>query len=80
MNTAVAISAIAVAVFTVLGAIFKGGGAVIKHIVDLLGELKTNTKAIETVGQKIDENFSSTTLKLTDHENRITKLEDRHNG
>lgn len=75
MNTVEALSVIVISVVGVLGAFGKFVGSIIKYIKALIDETKTNTSAVKSVGQKLDESVGSILGTLTDHENRITKLE-----
>lgn len=80
MNSAATVATLIAALLAALGVILKGASNVIKHIAELLAELKNNTTAIKNVGAKLDNNFSSIQLTVTDHEKRITQLEDKVNS
>lgn len=75
MNNIVAISTIAAAAVTFLGATGRWVKQILAEVRKLLAELKNNTIAVRDIGEKVDSNQSTVQTTLSDHETRIRTIE-----
>jgi cell division septum initiation protein DivIVA len=75
LNNIAAISAIVAAAVTFLGATGRWVKQILAEVRKLLTELKNNTTAVKSIGDKVDSNQTTVQSTLTDHETRIRTIE-----